>query len=176
MLLLPFISVYSKEFADAADYYRPTIAVLFTLLGYLQTIRVPAGTIIIAAGHYRETRGRAIIESALNLAVALALVYPLGMSGVLIGSVVSYAWRSADMIFYNSRHLVANSLKRSLSRILRNLIAAGLFIAVGLIFSAFSYGFLLDVGFICRPPPAFQQLYFLPALIYCLKKMNLSCL
>lgn len=132
VLLLPFISVYSKEFADAADYYRPTIAVLFTLLGYLQTIRVPAGTIIIAAGHYRETRGRAIIESALNLAVALALVYPLGMSGVLIGSVVSYAWRSADMIFYNSRHLVANSLKRSLSRILRNLIAAGLFIAVGL--------------------------------------------
>ena len=129
---LPFISIYARDFADAADYYRPAIAVLFTVLGYLQTIRVPAGTIIVAAGHYRETRGRAIIESALNLFVALALVYPLGMSGVLLGSVVSYAWRSADMIFYNSRHLVTQSLKRSLSRILRNLIAAGIFIAAGL--------------------------------------------
>ena len=132
VLLLPFLSVYARDFADSAEYYRPAIAVLFTILGYLQTIRVPAGTIIVAAGHYRQTRGRAIIESALNLAVALALVYPLGMSGVLLGSVVSYAWRSADMIFYNSRYLVTKSLKRTLSRILRNLIAAGLFIIAGL--------------------------------------------
>ena len=36
------------------------------------------------------------------------------------------------MIFYNSRYLVTKSLKRTLSRILRNLIAAGLFIIAGL--------------------------------------------
>lgn len=134
VLLLPFISIYSRNFADAAEYYRPAVAVLFTVLGYLQTIRVPAGTIIVAAGHYRQTRGRAIIEACLNLAVALALVFPLGMTGVLIGSVVSYAWRSADMIFYNSRHLIPQSLKRTILRILRNLAAAGLFIAAGLYF------------------------------------------
>ncbi len=120
VLLYPFISIYSLDFADAARYPSWMLTFLFTLAGFLQSVRCPAQTIINSAGHYKQTRSRALIEAGINLGLSLVLVKPLGIIGVLAASCVSHAYRSTDMIIYNERHFIRGTLKTTALRILRN--------------------------------------------------------
>lgn len=150
VLLVPFIAVYTMNMDDV-QYVRPVTAALFTLLIFLQNVRMPAMTIICSAGHYKQTRYQAVAEAAINIVVSLALVWKWGMNGVLLGTVCSYGYRSFEMILYTSRHLISETAKTSFIRIVRNGIAVGILIAAGLMFipqemSSFVSWFLYACG------------------------------
>ncbi len=131
VLLIPFISVYTIDMKDV-QYVRPVIAVLFTLLVFLQNVRIPGLTIICAAGHYKETRYQAGLEAAINIVVSLALVWSMGMTGVLLGTVCSYGYRSFEIILYTNRHLIPGTAKTAFSRIIRNLVVTAVLIVAGI--------------------------------------------
>ena len=131
VLLIPFISVYTIDMKDV-QYVRPVIAALFTLLVFLQNVRIPGLTIICAAGHYKETRYQAGLEAAINIVVSLALVWSMGMTGVLIGTVCSYGYRSFEIILYTNRHLIPGTAKTAFIRIIRNLIVTAVLIVAGI--------------------------------------------
>ncbi len=118
-LLSSFIRIYTSDVTDVR-YLRPELVALFPLLGLLQNIRIPGLTMICAAGHYEQTRWRAVAEAVINLTVSLALVNRLGIVGVLLGTLASYGYRTTDVLFYNSRHLVKGVWKRSLRRLAVN--------------------------------------------------------
>ena len=120
ILLYSFIALYTSTYPDASEYLNWNYVILFSLVGIIQSIRQPALTIICAAGHYKETQFRAIIEAFLNLSVSILLVRSYGICGVLIGTIVSFSYRSLDMIMYNNNHLISGTLKRTISRLLRN--------------------------------------------------------
>ena len=131
VLLMPFISVYTIDMKDV-QYVRPVVAALFTLLIFLQNIRIPGLTIICAAGHYKETRYQAVLEAVINIAVSLALVWNMGMTGVLLGTVCSYGYRSFEIILYTNRHLIPGTAKHAFIRIIRNLMATLVLIVAGI--------------------------------------------
>lgn len=131
VLLIPFISVYTIDMKDV-QYVRPVIAALFTLLVFLQNVRIPGLTIICAAGHYKETRYQAGLEAAINIVVSLALVWSMGMTGVLLGTVCSYGYRSFEIILYTNRHLIPGTAKTAFSRIIRNLVVTAVLITAGI--------------------------------------------
>lgn len=122
-LILPFVALYTAG-ADV-DYVRPAVGLLFTAVGFLQSIRQPGIVLINAAGHFRQTRRRAVIEAAIVALLSLALVRPLGMIGVLLGSLAGAVYRTADVLIYVERHLVPGMLTTTLLRLLRGLAAAG---------------------------------------------------
>lgn len=134
VLLYPFIGLYCADFADGADYLSWTLVALFTAVGLLQSIRLPSLTILIAAGHYKQTQIRAIAEAVINLVVSIALIRPLGIVGVLIGTGVSYLYRSTDIIFYTNKNLISGTLKKTAVRLLRNGITGTVLIIVGINF------------------------------------------
>ncbi len=133
-LLYPFITLYSTEFPDAAVYTRWGLVALFTSLGVLQSVRVPGLTMILAAGHYKQTQGRAIAEAAINIAVSLVLIFPLGIYGVLLGTCMSYLYRSTDTILYNAKYFLPGTLRRTAFRLLRNAAAAAVLVFLGIRF------------------------------------------
>ena len=122
-LLLPFVKIYTINVKDA-EYIRPLVAVLFTLIVFLQNIRIPGMTMICAAGHFKETQPQAIREAIINLTVSLLLVKRFGMVGVLFGTVCSYGYRSTEIILYNRKYLVQGSGRKTCSRIVRNTLMA----------------------------------------------------
>lgn len=136
ILLYSFIYLYTKSYSDAIIYLNWNYVLLFTIVGIIQSIRQPALTIICAAGHYKETQYRAILEAVLNLSVSLFLVGKLGISGVLIGTIVSFSYRSLDVIFYNNKYLISETLKTTINRLLRNIIV---FVIVMVFFKTISY-------------------------------------
>lgn len=127
VLLLPFVSVYTLHVTDA-NYIRPVSAMLFTLIIFLQNVRIPGLTIICAAGHFKETRGQAVLEAVINIVVSLSLVWKFGMNGVLFGTVSSYAFRSVEIILYNRKYLVEGTGIISLKRIVRNVLAVAVIV------------------------------------------------
>lgn len=132
ILLYPFIKLYSVSFADAEVYVRWSLVALFTLCGLFQSIRLPGLTIICAAGHFKQTETRAILEAVINLGVSIALIGSLGIVGVLIGTCMSYLYRTTDVIVYNAKNFLSGSLSKTWLRLLRNFITAGIAVFVGI--------------------------------------------
>ncbi len=132
ILLYPFIGVYSASFTDGVNYLRWSVVILFVAVGFVQNIRIPGITIIIAAGHYKETLWRAILEASLNLGVSLLLVRRLGIIGVLLGGLASYLYRSTDVILYTASRFARGTLKKTGIRLLRNAVTSAVLIFVGL--------------------------------------------
>jgi O-antigen/teichoic acid export membrane protein len=121
LLIMPFIEVYSANFTDI-NYIRPDIAALFVIIGIANNIRIPPNTLVTAAGHFRETQYRAILEATINLAASLIFVQYWGIIGVLMGSVCSYAYRTLDFILYTSKYILKQSFFPTFKRLAINLV------------------------------------------------------
>ncbi len=168
VLILPFIMVYTRNVQDA-DYVRPVAAWLFVMIVFLQNVRIPGQTIICAAGHFKETRKQAILEAVINVSVSLLLVWKWGLVGVLFGTVCSYGYRSIEILVYNNKHLVHNSGKQTLKRLVRNFLVSGIIVLLGVkvipqamdsfvvwflfavLFAGVATISLLGVNYICEP-------------------------
>lgn len=120
VLLHPFVSLYSMKFDDGVNYVRPALVLIFTLAGVLQSVRHPALTLICAAGHYKETQGRAIIELTISLVFSLTLTPRFGILGVMTAVCLSYLYRTVDVIIYSAKHFLPGTLKKTVLRIMRN--------------------------------------------------------
>ena len=135
VLLYPFISLYSADFNDGVVYLRPELVALFSFAGVLQAIRMPGLTLICAAGHYKETQGRAITELIINIAVSVALTPFFGIAGVILGMCASYLYRTTDVIIYSAKNFLPGTLKKTFSRLMRNtaVLAVSIFVGVSLL-------------------------------------------
>jgi O-antigen/teichoic acid export membrane protein len=120
VLIMPFVSIYTAGITDA-DYIRPAVAAAFILVGVANQIRIPQGILVVAAGHFKETKYKAILEAGINITASLILVNIFGMVGVLMGTVCSYAYRTLDFIFYTPRKILHTSVKPTFARLFRNI-------------------------------------------------------
>lgn len=132
VLLHGFVGIYSASFADGTVYVRWELVVLFTLSGLLQSLRLPAMTVLCAAGHYQQTRVRAVIEAVINLGVSLLLIGSMGVAGVMIGTCLSFLYRTTDTILYSAGRFTKGSLPLTARRLIRNLLTAALLLGAGI--------------------------------------------
>ena len=116
VLIMPFMSVYTGALTDA-EYVQPALGLLFVLVGIANNLRGPAGQVINAAGHFRQTQWRAMAEAAINIAASVVFTLWLGFRGVLLGSLCSYAYRTADMIIYANGRILRRGSFASLAKI-----------------------------------------------------------
>jgi len=116
VMLLPFISLYTKG-ADINHIY-PTFAFLFVISSAFFILKLPGSSLIIAAGHFKETRWRAILESGLCLVLNIVCTIPIGMNGVLLGTGCALGWRCWDTIVYTNKYILDKSPKKSFIRVL----------------------------------------------------------
>lgn len=117
VMLLPFVGLYTRGVTDVV-YVRQGLAVLFLCAQVLNATRVPYGMMINAAGHFRQTQGRALLEAGIHLGVSLALVFPLGMEGVVVASLCSYGYRAPDQVLYTNRRILGERAGGSVRRVL----------------------------------------------------------
>ena len=117
IMIIPFISIYTQN-ADINYIYRE-YALILVCIHILNIKRLPNNALINAAGHFKETRNRALIEATICITGSLIFTIFFGMYGVLIGTLCAIGWRSFDIIIYSNRHILKQSCKRSLFRLFR---------------------------------------------------------
>jgi O-antigen/teichoic acid export membrane protein len=124
ILGLSFIKIYTANITDA-NYVNPIIFTLFTIVGILNNLKIPQSTIIISAGHFRETRNRALIEAGITILSSLILVLFFGLKGALVASIIGLSYRSIDIKYAVkiTKVPLIDTLKRILRIFLAGLIA-----------------------------------------------------
>ena len=116
-MIIPFISLYTRRMD--INYVDPIVGQLFVVVTFFGIARLPAQQIINVAGHFRETRSRAIIEALSCLLLQLIFVQFLGLHGVLVGVSLSLGWRCVDILWYANRFVMERSPKRSILRLVK---------------------------------------------------------
>lgn len=123
LLIVPFVSVYTKDVTDI-NYLRPLFAGILVTAQWFYCVRIPYNCVIYAAGHYEQTKFGAYLEVILNLGISLALIKPLGMVGVALGTAIAMAARSVYMAWYLSKQILHRPLHLFFKEILLYGIAA----------------------------------------------------
>ncbi|QDH19703.1 hypothetical protein [Saccharibacillus brassicae] len=125
ILGLPFVHVYTNGISTT-DYEDAIVLMLFVGIGVLENWKIPQSTLIIAAGHFKQTRHRAIIEAVIVLIASTILVFPLGLKGVLIGSMLGLAYRAIDLLY--AHQLIGVSFRPTLMRLIRVFVTGAIII------------------------------------------------
>ena len=93
-------------------FHQPLLGLLFLLVGIIENSRIPAMTMIMAAGRYKETKPQALIEAALNLTCSICFIQLWGIAGILLAALTSFLYRSSEMLYYNCKHILSLSCVR----------------------------------------------------------------
>ena len=104
LLFRPFVENYTKNMDT--KYYYVGFPILFLLAKLLVNMRIPSIVAINTAGHFKQVKWYAVIEAVINLTVSLSLVKPLGIYGVLIGTIVAAAFRTPILIWYSNKYIL----------------------------------------------------------------------
>ena len=75
-------------------------------------------TLVQATGHYKETKNGSAVEAILNLAISLLLINYIGITGVIIGTLVANLFRTIQYSYFISKKVLNRSIIEVLKRII----------------------------------------------------------
>ena len=119
ILGISFIKIYTVNIKDA-NYIDLTLFLLFVVVGLMNNWKIPQSTIIVAAGHFRQTRHRAVIEAAVTLTAAILFTRLLGLHGVVLGSIAGLTYRAIDLFY--ARNITGFKFRYTFVRLIRMLL------------------------------------------------------
>ncbi|WP_350022547.1 polysaccharide biosynthesis C-terminal domain-containing protein [Turicibacter sanguinis] len=109
ILILPFVNLYTLGITDI-DYYRPIFAYLLILTQAIYCIRAPYNSVVLAAGHYKQTRNGAFIEASINIILSVVLVQLWGGVGLVFGTLCAMIFRTTQYARYLSNHILKRDI------------------------------------------------------------------
>lgn len=109
VMITPFVRLYTAGVEDAS-YIEPVFAVLLALASVLFLLRTPYHAVVIAAGHFQETRLAAYGEAVINVGLSVVLVQMWGLNGVAIGTLVATAFRFMYYVIYLKTNLIQRNI------------------------------------------------------------------
>lgn len=128
LLITPFIKLYTINMNDI-NYVNELLPFMFMIVNILNCLRIPANNIINATGEFSNTQKQAVFESFLNITVSLFLIKFIGIYAVLVGGIISFSYRSFEIVSYVNKKIIPKTIKLTLYRILINILTS-LFICI----------------------------------------------
>lgn len=119
VLIAAFVKIYTSEISDA-DYEAPLFAFILILSAVLYCLRMPYHSVVIAAGHFRQTGLAAYGEACINVGLSILLVSKMGLVGVAIGTAAATLFRMLYYVGYLSKHCLNRSTALFAKRFLVN--------------------------------------------------------
>lgn len=119
VMIVPFVKLYSQGVTDT-NYLRPIFSYLLVLAELFYCIRSIYSTIILNAGHYKQTQINAVMEAVTNILISLILIQKMGITGVAIGTLAGMFVRTIMDVHYLSKNIVYRSPKYFLKSLIIN--------------------------------------------------------
>lgn len=117
ILIMPFIRIYTQDIADI-NYDLPVLGFLMVLNGLLYNIKTPQGMMVISAGWYKETKIQTTIQATILVVVGTICGYYWGITGILIGAILSNIYRDIDLAVFIPKYLLYINPLKTILRIL----------------------------------------------------------
>ena len=125
IMIIPFIRIYTSGVKDV-NYDLPLVGFLFVLNGLLFNIKTPQGMLVISAGLFKETKMQTTIQGSIVVLVGIILGPYLGITGVLIGSLLSNLYRAIDLMFFIPKNVTKIPVKHTVVRVIRIFLSIGI--------------------------------------------------
>ena len=122
VLIVPFVKIYTAGIEDA-NYIVPVFAILLILSELCYCLRTPYHSLVIAAGHFKQTSIAAYGEAAINVGLSIILVIKLGLVGVAIGTLAATVFRFVFYVVYLKKYILQLKIRTFLKRVALNAIA-----------------------------------------------------
>lgn len=132
VLILPFVQVYTSGITDV-NYKQPLFATLIVMAYACFCLRFPYGSMIFAAGHYKETQRNYAVATLINIFVSVITVNLWGLIGVALGTLVAMLYQTICLAWYCSKHLI----KWPFIIFLKHLITDGIMVGIGVFVCGF---------------------------------------
>ena len=116
LLITPFIKVYTSGITDV-NYVRHLFGYLMVIAEFLWAIRIPYSSLTLAAGHFKQTKKGAWIESITNIVISLILVNKYGIVGVAIGTGISMLIRTVEFVYHTQKYVLERDMLNSIKKI-----------------------------------------------------------
>lgn len=116
LLICPFISVYTLGVNDA-EYIHPLFGGLLVASYGFYCIRLPYNTMVLAAGHYKQTQASAIIEASINVVLSVVAVKQFGLCGVAVGTMIAMIYRTCYLAHYLSKAILHRPIKHFIKHV-----------------------------------------------------------
>lgn len=91
-------------------------------------------SLVLAAGHYKETQIGAFVEAGINLVLSIVLVNWIGLPGTIIATIFSSLFRTVDYVVHLKNHILHREItifvKRQLVNIVNVLVILGICIFI----------------------------------------------
>lgn len=134
VLINSFVIFYTSGVENIL-YEAPLFSLLLVLASIVYSIRTPYNSMVLSAGHFRETQASSFIEAGLNILISAILVHQLGLVGIAIGTLVAMAYRTLYLVLYLSKNIIFRPLKKFTKHILVDLISFGSILIAGILIS-----------------------------------------
>ena len=121
ILIVPFVSVYTKNVTDA-NYIRYLFGYLIVISEFVWAIRLPYSSLILSAGHFKETRIGAWIECLTNIVLSIVLVFNYGIIGVTIGTIIAMTIRTLEFVYHANKNILNRNISISIKKFILILI------------------------------------------------------
>lgn len=157
ILIVPFVSVYTKEISDA-NYVRYAFGYLLVISEYIWAIRLPYSSITLAAGRFKQTKKGAWVECLTNIIISIILVRKYGLIGVTIGTIIAMLIRTLEFIYYSNKYILSRNIWKSLKKILVVVMET------------------IVIFFICRYLPCLDSINYLNWLLNAIMVFLTSCI
>ena len=129
VLIVPFVSVYTKNIIDA-NYIQPLFGFVLVLSELVWAIRLPYTSITYSAGHFKETKIGAWIECFTNIIISVLLVTQFGLVGVAFGTLIAMTIRTIEFVYHTNRYILDRSIIDNIKKIIIIAIETSLIIAI----------------------------------------------
>lgn len=124
-LIVPFVLIYTKNMTDI-NYAAPVFAALICLAYALYCLRLPFNTMILAAGHYKNTQGIYIAGAAINVTLSILAVSRWGLVGVAMGTIAAMLYQVLHMGYYVIANLKIHSFRQTVKQCIFDILVIAL--------------------------------------------------
>ncbi|MCR8968934.1 hypothetical protein [Facklamia sp. 7083-14-GEN3] len=136
ILLIPFINLYTQKLDDI-NYIYPFFGIFFTITHSLVGIKSFYQSVIFAAGHFKQTRNNAILESIINIIISISFIKFIGIESLVLGSFIALSFRILYLNFYLTRNILFRPIKVFFKQLIVLLVSYSSNLFIGNIFLSF---------------------------------------
>lgn len=130
VLINSFVRIYTGGVNDI-DYYAPLFSLLLVLSKSFYSLRTPYQSIILAAGHFKETQKSSFIEAGMNVVISVIMVRKYGLIGITVGTLISMIYRTLYLVNYLSKTIVFRSRKIFAKQIMVDILSFSIMLLIG---------------------------------------------
>lgn len=129
LLITPFVLLYTSNVTDA-NYNQPIFGILILAAEAMFCLKEPFVNLSYVANKFKVVRKHAIIEAMINIILSVILVFPLGLVGIAIGTLVAMTYRTMYHVIYTWKDLVHRTPKKFFEKLLIFGLTSGICVAI----------------------------------------------